>query len=44
MKEFESDFKVESFTEPKTTQLEKIYQEMITDDEPKIKLKHTEVK
>ncbi|MHA1148447.1 MAG: ABC transporter ATP-binding protein [Promethearchaeota archaeon] len=42
VKEFDSDFRVESFTEPKTTQLEKIYEEMIVDDEPKIKLKHKE--
>ncbi len=33
VKEFESEFRVESFSEPKATQLERIYQEMITDDD-----------
>lgn len=37
--EFKSDFKVISFTQPKTSRLEKIYLEMITDDEPKLNLK-----
>ena len=36
---FKSDFKVISFTQPKTSRLEKIYLEMITDDEPKLNLK-----
>ena len=32
IKEFESDFTIISFTQPKTSQLERIYSEMITDD------------
>jgi len=36
---FKSDFNVISFTQPKTSKLEKIYLEMITDDEPKLNLK-----
>ncbi|MGV9199045.1 MAG: ABC transporter ATP-binding protein [Promethearchaeia archaeon] len=38
IKKFESDLKVKSFTEPKTSQLERIYAEMIQNDEPRIKL------
>ena len=41
--EFKSDFEVISFTQPKISQLEKIYTELIIDDEPKIKLKTKEV-
>ena len=37
--EFKSDFKVVSYTQPKTSRLEKIYLEMITDDEPKLNIK-----
>ena len=35
--QFKPDFKVISFTQPKTSRLERIYLEMITDDEPKLK-------
>jgi ABC-2 type transport system ATP-binding protein len=39
--EFESDFTVISFTQPKTTQLERVYTQMVTDNSPEepIKLK-----
>ncbi len=37
--QFKSDFKVISFTQPKTSKLEQIYLEMIIDDEPKLKKK-----
>ncbi|MHA2260316.1 MAG: ATP-binding cassette domain-containing protein, partial [Promethearchaeota archaeon] len=36
VKEFESDFTVISFTQPKTSQLERVYTEMVKDNEPKI--------
>ena len=39
IKEFETELKVESYTEPKTSQLERIYSERIKKDTPKIKLK-----
>ncbi len=44
--QFKSDFKIISFMQPKTSKLEKIYLEMITDDEPKLKkkIKKKEVK
>ncbi len=35
VKEFESDFTVTSFTQPKTSQLERVYAEMVKDNEPK---------
>jgi ABC-2 type transport system ATP-binding protein len=34
--EFKSDFQITSFTQPKTSILERIYSEMIMDDEPRI--------
>ncbi|MFX1257092.1 MAG: ABC transporter ATP-binding protein [Promethearchaeota archaeon] len=43
IKDFEADLKIESYSQPKTSQLERIYTEMIIDDEPKIKLKKKEV-
>jgi ABC-2 type transport system ATP-binding protein len=38
IKEFDSDLKIEAYTEPKTSQLERIYSEMIKNDAPQIKL------
>jgi len=46
IKEFESDFTVVSFTQPKTTQLERVYSQMVegsTPEEP-IKLKGDDIK
>jgi len=39
VKEFEVDFTVHSFTQPKTSQLERIYSQMITDDGEQFNLK-----
>lgn len=39
VKDFESEFTVISFTQPKTSQLERIYSQMITDDNTKIEMK-----
>lgn len=39
IKEFESDFTVISFTQPKTSQLERVYSEMVKDNQPEGKQK-----
>ncbi len=39
IKDFEDELKIESYAQPKTSQLERIYAEMIVDDEPIIKFK-----
>jgi len=39
IKEFELDFTVISFTQPKTSQLERVYTQMVTDDDPTTKSK-----
>jgi ABC-2 type transport system ATP-binding protein len=36
IKDFESDFTVISFTQPKTSQLEMVYSEMVKDNEPEV--------
>ncbi|MFX0076846.1 MAG: ABC transporter ATP-binding protein [Candidatus Hermodarchaeota archaeon] len=46
IKEFESDFTVISFTQPRTSQLERVYSQMVTENPPegKIKSKGDEIK
>lgn len=39
VKEFESDFTIISYTQPRTSQLEKVYQELIIDSEEETRLK-----
>jgi len=46
VKEFDSDFTVVSFTQPKTSQLERVYSQMVKDNTPEgtIKLKGDDIK
>jgi len=46
VKEFDSDFTVVSFTQPKTSQLERVYSQMVKNNTPEgtIKLKGGDIK